>query len=179
MSRPSINPTAASLLGFLHSGPMTGWELDRAVAATISNFWHVTRSQVYRELRTLADLGFVTAGETGPRERRPYSITAGGRAAFAEWIARDPGPALIRMPLFLTVFFGEHLAPARLQEIVDEERRIATRQLAYYRGMLETCADEATYAAKIVRFAIGFEELMLGWLDSLSTPTSARRGTGS
>lgn len=165
-----INPTAASLLGFLHAGPMTGWEIDRAVAATISNFWNVTRSQVYRELRTLAELGYVEAGQTGPRERQPFAITDGGREAFAEWIARDPGPAIIRIPVFLTIFFGEHLAPERLEEIVDNERRIARKQLEYFRALLATFPeepDEAPLAAEIVKFGIGYEQLMLDWLAKL------------
>ena len=52
-AEPPLNPTAASLLGFLHQGPMTGWDLAQTVEATIGDFWNVTRSQVYRELRTL------------------------------------------------------------------------------------------------------------------------------
>ena len=45
-----LNPTAASLLGYLDVGPMTGWDLNEFVRASIGNFWNVTRSQVYREL---------------------------------------------------------------------------------------------------------------------------------
>src|SRR5688572_14084574 len=116
-----INPTAASLLGFLSEGPMTGWELDAAVEGSIANFWNVTRSQVYRELRTLAELGYVEAGDAGPRDRRPYAITDAGREAFSAWIVRDPGSPIVRMPLLLTVFFGRHLPPERLAEIVDRE----------------------------------------------------------
>ncbi|MGH2687406.1 MAG: PadR family transcriptional regulator [Actinomycetota bacterium] len=170
MSRPEINSTAASLLGFLHSGPMTGWEIDRAVAATISSFWNVTRSQVYRELRALAELGFVEAGQTGPRERQPWSITDEGREAFAAWIARDPGPAIIRIPVFLTIFFGEHLEPGRLAEIVANERRIAEQQLGYFETLLAGFPDDPgqrPLAAEIVTFGIRYEQLMLDWLAGL------------
>ena len=41
------------------------------VETTIGDFWNVTRSQIYRELRSLEELGLVEAGETGARERRP------------------------------------------------------------------------------------------------------------
>lgn len=177
MSRPEINPTAASLLGFLHSGPMTGWEIDRAVAATISNFWNVTRSQVYRELRTLAELGYVQAGQTGPRERQPWSITDDGREAFAAWIARDPGSAIIRIPVFLTIFFGEHLDPERLAEIVADERRIAEKQLEYFRTLLAGFPDdpgERPLSAEIVTFGIRYEQLMLDWLARLPMRTQVR-----
>ncbi|MHB8328152.1 MAG: PadR family transcriptional regulator, partial [Acidimicrobiales bacterium] len=73
-----INPTAASLLGFLHGGPMTGWDLDQAVGGSIGNFWNVTRSQIYRELRALTGRGCVEPGQSGPRDRVPYSVTEVG-----------------------------------------------------------------------------------------------------
>jgi hypothetical protein len=47
-ARP-LNPTAASLLGFLHAGPMTGWDLVATAETLIGDFWSLTRSQVYRE----------------------------------------------------------------------------------------------------------------------------------
>lgn len=161
-----INATAASLLGFLHEGPMTGWELDRTVAASISNFWNVTRSQVYRELRTLADRGYVEAGETGPRDRVPYTITPAGKEAFAAWIARDPAPAIIRIPLLLTIFFAEHLAPDRLAEIVERDRQIALRQLEYFRSLVDETAD-SPYVGAVIRFGIAYEELLVRWLEEL------------
>src|SRR2546430_4210247 len=115
-----LNPTAASLLGFLHEGPMTGWELAQAVERSIGNFWNVTRSQVYRELRKLQGWGLVEAGKVGPRDRLPYEISDAGRKAFAEWIARPPGDEIIRFPLLLTVFFGAHIEPARLDRYLRE-----------------------------------------------------------
>src|SRR5436305_2115796 len=99
-----LNPTAASLLGFLHLGSMTGWDLDQWVRNSIGNFWNVTRSQIYRELRTLTDRGYVEAGAAGRRDRVPYTITESGRAAFRDWIAQSPPPDVIRSRLLLTVF---------------------------------------------------------------------------
>ena len=74
-----LNPTAASLLGYLDLGPMTGWDLDQWVRNSIGNFWNVTRSQIYRELRTLTDKGYVKAGTSGPRDRVPHAITGARR----------------------------------------------------------------------------------------------------
>src|SRR5207302_8869637 len=112
---PELNATAASLLGFLQAGPRSGWELVQTVEGSIGNFWNVTRSQVYRELRSLEEQGLVEAGETGARDRRPYPVTEAGRRAFAQWIAREPGPDLVRSPLLLTVFFGGYVEPALLR----------------------------------------------------------------
>ncbi len=104
-----LNATAASLLGFLHEGPMTGWDLVATAEARIGDFWSLTQSQVYRELAAMAEGGLVEAGERGPRDRQPYTITDAGRAAFAGWVDREPGPETIRFPLLLTILFGMHL----------------------------------------------------------------------
>ena len=60
MSSPDLNATATSLLGFLLDGPKTGWDLVQAVEGSVGYFWNITRSQVYRELETLAAQGYVT-----------------------------------------------------------------------------------------------------------------------
>jgi DNA-binding PadR family transcriptional regulator len=171
-----LNPTAASLLGFLQMGPLTGWDLDAWVGLSIGNFWNVTRSQIYRELRSLAGQGLVEAGATGPRDRTPYTITEAGRAAFAEWIARDPGPDLIRSPLLLTVFFGHYLAPARLLDIVRQHRRNHQAQLDAYRSLEPTVGGER-YMGATLRFGIAHEQAMLDWLDELEKEL-AQEGPG-
>jgi DNA-binding PadR family transcriptional regulator len=169
-----INATAASLLGFLHAGPMTGWELDAAVGNTIIHFWNVTRSQVYRELRTLAELGYVEAGDTGPRDRRPYAITDAGREAFAAWIVRHPGQMIVRMPLLLTVFFGKHLPPGRLEEIIEIELREGVKALKEYEAMLESIGDSDPFMAQILRFGVEYQKTLLRWIEGLRRDPSLR-----
>src|SRR5882672_7329100 len=44
-----INPTSASLLGFLYWQPMSGGEIVAAVEASVGHFWNVTRSQIDRK----------------------------------------------------------------------------------------------------------------------------------
>ena len=108
----TLNPTAASMLGFLHHGPASGWDLATKAQRTIGEFWNVTRSQVYRELKLLDSAGYVTARNGGARDRQPYHITSSGRAAFAEWIRGYRGRFLMRWPLAL-----------RLELMVANQRR--------------------------------------------------------
>jgi DNA-binding PadR family transcriptional regulator len=166
-----INATAASLLGFLTDRPMTGWELSAAVEGSIANFWNVTRSQVYRELRTLAELGFVEAGEAGPRDRRPYSITDAGRGAFGDWIVRDPGSPIVRLPLLLTVFFGRHLPPDRLAEIVSREIEGGVGALDKFEAMQQEHGSDP-FVRQVLQFGIDYQKTLLAWLNGLaSDPT--------
>jgi DNA-binding PadR family transcriptional regulator len=76
MPDSQINPTAAALLGLLHEGPMTGGQLMAAAERRLGPYWSMTRSQVYRELPVLAEMGFVRLGKPGPRSSQPYAITA-------------------------------------------------------------------------------------------------------
>ncbi len=79
-------------------------------------FWTVTRSQVYRELATMARSGLVEEGEKGKREARPFTITAAGRAAFTVRLSQRPGPGTVRLPFLLTLAFGSYLERAEISE---------------------------------------------------------------
>src|SRR5690625_7395976 len=113
MATRALNATAASLLGFLHEGPMTGWDLVATAQQRIGNFWTLTQSQVYRELTAMAESGLVEPGEPGPRDRKPYQITAVGRAAFSEGMERDPGLERVRFPVRLTMMVAWPLPVGR------------------------------------------------------------------
>lgn len=39
--------------------------------------------------------------------------------------------------------------------------------LAQFRAMHERCQEEAPFAAEVVRFGIGYHELVLRWLEGL------------
>lgn len=165
MSRGDLNPTAASLLGFLLQGPHTGWDLDRAVAGSIGNFWNVTRSQIYRELRVLADAGLVEAGASGPRDRVPYTITAAGRDAFRQWIAAGPAPDLIRSRLLLTVFFGAHLPADKLRQFLSEALLAHRRTLEGYEQLAASGTEG--FAGATLRFGLAYERAMVEWLETV------------
>jgi len=164
-----LNATAASLLGLLHAGPMTGWDLVSTAQRRIGNFWTLTQSQVYRELARMTETGLVTVGEPGPRDRKPYTITKAGRAAFAEWINNEPAREQIRMPLLLTIQFADHLPPGRLREIIDTLRARHASRLAEYREhekLLAEASDERERLATL-RFGIRHEQAVLDWFDEL------------
>ncbi len=166
MDRP-LNATAASLLGFLHERPMTGWDLVATAEAVIRDFWSLTRSQVYRELATMAEGGLVRAGEIGPRDRQPYELTDAGRAAFADWLEREPGPEQIRYPLLLTIAFGRHLEPGRLAAFVANHRTAHASRLEHYLQMASDGGGLDPYARATLDFGVRYETAVLDWFDHL------------
>jgi len=166
-ARP-LNPTAASLLGFLHEGPMTGWDLLRRAQERIGSFWTLTQSQVYRELAAMAAAGLVEVGPPGPRDRKPHALTDAGREAFARWLDQDPGPDQIRIPLLLTIAFAEHLPAQRLAALVDA-------------GMLTSVTASAftgSFGRTVQRFA--FELLRQGLVHDVASDAhdAVRRDPG-
>jgi DNA-binding PadR family transcriptional regulator len=164
---PDINATAAAALGFLHNGPMTGWQLAQAVEVSLCDFFNVTRSQVYKELRALAAAELVEAGETGPRDRRPYTITAAGRAAFSQWLHADPAPEIMRSPFHLKLFFANHLDSSTLERFVRKYREHNEERLAYYRALEPTIEKVSPNGMHVLRYGIAARETALRWIDTL------------
>ena len=179
--RTEINATAASLLGFLHDGPLTGWDLVARAEQTIGPFWSLTKSQVYRELAFMAEHGLVTPGEAGRRDARPYTITDAGRTAFADWAARGPGEGTIRLPLLLFVTLGRHLRPGLLRGVLAEQRAhqaellkgyLATRQALEARDAAEHSAldphpDADPHLLATLEYGITVARATIRWIDRL------------
>lgn len=179
-SQHPLNATAASLLGFLHNGPLTGWDLVTTAQLTIGDFWSLTQSQVYRELSAMAADGLVKAGKPGRRDRKPYAITAAGRRAFAAWLDREPGPEIIRFPLLLTVAFGRHLPAEQLGAYLARHRDIHAQRLAGYQGQLAdaeatTRGEPDPYLRATLDFGLTYERAVLDWFDRLP-PTMTTLG---
>ena len=170
MREKALNATAASLLGFLHEGPMTGWDLVAAAQQRIGSFWTLTQSQVYRELNAMARAGLVSVGERGPRDRKPYALTPAGRAAFRDWINQEPGLEQVRFPLLVTLMFASHLTPERLATTLARHRAVHAERLETYEQAAQAldaqpAADPARRAT--LDFGLRYEHAVLDWFDHL------------
>jgi DNA-binding PadR family transcriptional regulator len=164
----TLNATQASLLGFLHDGSQTGWDLLQSVGSGLDRFWNITPSHVYRELKALEERNLVRAGTPGPRDRRPFTITRSGRNAFARWIREEPPHEQIRFPLLVTLWFGKHLDRATLARFLASHRAEHAQRLAYYREVSDAGAPDPNVDA-VVAFGVRYEEAIVRWLDELIT----------
>jgi DNA-binding PadR family transcriptional regulator len=173
MKKYKPNATAASLLGFLHEGSMSGWDLSARSHQVIGDFWSLTTSQVYRELHNLEKAGLIEMEERGSRDRQPYSLTPRGRTAFVEWLMKEPGEEITRFPLLLTVAFGKHLPREKLLKFTDNHRRIHQSRLDKYLetvAQLEAAPDYSTpYIQATLDFGIRYERMVLQWFDGLES----------
>ncbi len=158
MAESDINATAAAVLGLLHEGPMTGGQLMAVAERRLGPFWSMTRSQVYRELPVLADLGYVKAGKPGQRSSQPYTITAKGKAAFSNWMKGEPGRELVRNPYALRVAFGG-ASQRKEAEAYHNEALAEAREL-----QKEAKRDGDKMMASSLEFASNYHKAALTWL---------------
>lgn len=131
----------------------------------IGDFWNVSRSQVYRELRTLESLGLVAGNATGTREKKPYAITEEGRLAFELFIHREPGSDLLRSPLLLMVFFGSHIDPVRRTRFLAIHRLRHEQALDEYRRVQGDLEPTEVDLANVLQYAIFHEEAVIRWFE--------------
>lgn len=166
----SLNATAAAMLGLLRQyGSMNANALTNTARETIGDYWTLTRSQVYRELATLASKGFVRFGPAGPRDSRDIVVTDAGEREFLTWLQQGPANELIRMPLMLTVRFGRELDDQRFQAILSDFTRRHREKLQHYEllqsGAIGQPVDK--YEIATLRFGILFEQTIQTWLEEL------------
>jgi len=163
-----VNATAAALLGLLHDGPMTGGQLMAVAERRLGPYWSMTRSQVYRELPALADMGYVREGKPGPRASQPYVITPAGKRAFARWLSEDPGLESLRNPTALRVAFGAHHSSTALKGLYASAADEHTEALAAVREQIKQAKAEGdNYGVAALDFAVAYHKAALTWLKSV------------
>ena len=110
------------ILGLLNYGDMTGYEIMEVFRDSLSYFWNAQTSQIYRELQTLKNSGFVTDTPVKGRggDKKIYSITDSGKSELLHWL-REKREETVRSPMLMTTFFRG--------ELPKEEN------LEYFRGL--------------------------------------------
>ncbi|GGM51101.1 PadR family transcriptional regulator [Longimycelium tulufanense] len=77
----------------------SGYELARRFAKSIGFFWAASHQQIYRALKRMEGLGWVSC-EQVPQDGRPdkkvYRVSPDGRAELERWLAEPGEPGAIR-----------------------------------------------------------------------------------
>lgn len=121
MKTPKPLPTTSyAVLGILSFGQeLSGYDIRQWTQNMRFFYWNPAQSQVYSELRRLAERDFVKAREvaqSGKPDKRLYRITEAGTAEFRRWMASDDLGTTIVMkhPVLLKLFFGHMASPESL-----------------------------------------------------------------
>ena len=168
MAQTGINATAAALLGLLHEGQMTGGQLMATAEERLGRYWSMTRSQVYRELPALADLGYVKLGKPGPRSSQPYSITPAGKRAFLRWLTEEPSRDALRNSVALRIAFGDKQSPTQLRKLQESAVEHHNEELALSREQAKEAKKEGDeHGAAALEFAVGYHKAAIAWLKTV------------
>ncbi|MBN1374558.1 MAG: helix-turn-helix transcriptional regulator [Dehalococcoidia bacterium] len=107
-----------TLLGFLSYAPMTGYEISKK----FFRFVRPAMSQIYRNLNTLAEEGYVIS-ERIEQEKLPsrnkFEITEEGRRQFYRWVKDPPVHNGEREPIILKLWFGSRVSKDDLISSLD------------------------------------------------------------
>jgi len=129
----SVNPnseflpaTSYAVLGLLSFGQeLSGYDLRQWALRSLRHFyWSPAQSQIYRELRRLAELSLVTSravAQDGRPDKVLYRITDRGLEELRRWVEESPvGEPVVKHPAALRLFFGHVSSSERVAEILRE-----------------------------------------------------------
>jgi DNA-binding PadR family transcriptional regulator len=175
------------VLSLLAERPMHGYELNQELDRREVRDWAgISRPQVYYSLRKLAQSGHLArAGQSGERagpERLVWRLTASGRRALTQALARDEWAMQRPPPPFLTWLALSAFAepPARLR-LIRRRREFLEEELARERAtlgaILADTGPTVPAAALIVRLVIRQWEVEVEWLTEVEEVLCSGEGT--
>lgn len=120
-----IPVTGYAILGLLTFGDeLTGYEIKQRADVTLRFYWvSPAMSQIYTELRRLADRGFVRADSRadGGRDVTSYAITPAGQDALKRWMDDTPaGFPVLKHPVLLRLLVGHATEPEQSRRMLHD-----------------------------------------------------------
>jgi DNA-binding PadR family transcriptional regulator len=168
--------TTYAVLGLVDKVPgSSGYDLVSVASRSFAYFWPISQTLLYRELRRLAELGWVSATRV-EQTRAPgkwiYQTTAEGRQALVDWLDTPAAAtSTFRSSVLLRFFFAHRMSPTQVRELLAGYRTA----LQAHRDELQAVVDKLTSvparAARIGRLAalhgIRTADARLGWIDEV------------
>ena len=163
-----------AILATLLSGPVSGYKLTKRFNAAIGYFWQATHQQIYRELISLEEEGYVEHfPPSSPSKEKLYILTSEGRNALIEWIIQPSEPGVLREDLLLKVRAGSLVPPEVLLAELRRRRSLHTERLATYRDIQERDFPDPQHLSYEQRFlylpllrGLMFETDNIAWCDA-------------
>jgi PadR family transcriptional regulator AphA len=158
------------VLGTVAFGETSGYDLAKAVARSIDYMWAPSRSQIYKVLPRLVELGYARARDVEQRSRPDkalYAITRSGRAVLRQWVEEveeDP-PGAVGVFL-MKIYFGWAAPPEAALRQLDAYRVYMERRLAAFKQIERNLPpDEPIHSQIAVRHGIARVAATLQWIE--------------
>lgn len=127
-----------AILALLRIGPMSGYDLQKQFSQSVGHVWHAPDSQIYPELRKMADQGLLTAEEQARGSsgmRKVYHVTEAGEREFLEWMNAPLKYQRTRDAAHLRAAYLEAADPEAIEEFLNGHIR-------HWQVELETVEEE-------------------------------------
>ncbi len=126
--------SAFAVLGLLSQSPASGYALAQQVDGAISNFWPMSKSNVYAELVRLERLGLVEASDVSQEKlpnKRVFLLTDAGVETLDAWL-REPTFRKERRKnsLLVKMLFADRLTDEQVVGLVEATHREAAAERA-------------------------------------------------
>jgi DNA-binding PadR family transcriptional regulator len=156
MARPS--QTELAVLGALSTGPMSGYELRRAITEVLGHFWHESYGQIYPCLSVLEAAGAVRRSGPGRTSGTVFEITASGESRLRGLLAEPHTSPPARNGLLLRLFFGSHLPPGAAESLLGDAEDAARRALDGYATVRAGLGDDPSREQALRTITLSFGE---------------------
>src|SRR3954447_5405622 len=170
---PKLTTTSHAILGLLSFARMSGYDLAAVSERSIAQFWPVSKTQVYAELRRLADAGLAAgapAETSGGPAKTLYELTADGEDALDAWLAEPAADRVrLRAPALLKLLLGHRGAPRQAREQLERFRAAAAGRRDALEAVVATLHEnpDAAYAWATALFGLRLAEAIVGWADEV------------
>ncbi|MEL7031182.1 MAG: PadR family transcriptional regulator [Pseudomonadota bacterium] len=169
----TLHPSSFIVLGLVDRfGEATSYDLKNWADGSVGYFWNFSRASLYKEPARLVALGLLSERQekTG-RRRRLYAITASGKAALADWLARSNEQATeIRDLGLLKLYFAQSGDQAALETLIQDQISAHTQRLATYRQLEQDLLANPDYRFYAAALAMGlkYEEMSVTYWQTLA-----------
>ncbi|MDP9947553.1 MULTISPECIES: PadR family transcriptional regulator [Streptomyces] len=146
-----------AVLAALLDEELSGYQLTKAFAAGVANFWHAKPQQVYAELARLERDGLVAGREVvqeGRPDKRLFRVTGKGLGELEGFASTAAKPAFLREDLLVQVQAADRLDAAVLIVRLTERYAFAEAKAALFEERLRRMRgglDEAEFLLRGAR----------------------------
>ena len=168
------------ILGFLRLRPLTTYDLAQAMSQSTSFFYNVSQGSIHPALQRLLKAGHATQESRvdNGRNKKVYSITDDGLAAFDDWLSSPLSVSKVKDDAVLRLFFlGALDAPRRrvllehyLVELAEQRQALLELQAqgeARAAVVDDNLRDVADYQLHTLQFGLDYYAFVDSWIRRL------------